>query len=430
MKHKYKTNVELEKINKKLLATTIVGWSLNFLLVLFLILASIFGKKAQSVSAESYSPNNKYYYHLNYESWTPSGGYYDIPSSTLEYVMEDNGIDTSRQPSGTSVLQYKYLTYDLPIGTQVKVSSDNYINVNYIRYTFYTLRDGDNDVYWSLNNVKLASDESFNTTYDVISKHTLVAGDYDYAVYTYKDIYSTEEFYSINGNKYLYTITTLSSFVFNKAFNYNAPLGTTIDGLYGDTSWDSSGQNMRYKTYNVGYFLSNGQVYNQLKYWGIQSDGNTIYGMNSTASGQGLMSAPSGYWLYSMLYYVNTDTNTEVLVNARDLVPYNSSSGASLYYANSSTWQVDEYRYLYFLDDLSDANKLVLEKFNNNNQFAYSGTVASGDVNNVFTLVGSAFASWLPILGLSILPNITLGMLLFIPLVGMLVFAIIRIIKK
>lgn len=48
----------------------------------------------------------------------------------------------------------------------------------------------------------------------------------------------------------------------------------------------------------------------------------------------------------------------------------------------------------------------------------------------MFSLFNNAFSSLLPILSVSILPNITLGMLLFIPLVGGIIVVIIRLVKK
>lgn len=50
--------------------------------------------------------------------------------------------------------------------------------------------------------------------------------------------------------------------------------------------------------------------------------------------------------------------------------------------------------------------------------------------NSVFDIFTNAFDSVLPILSIAILPNITLGMLLFIPLIGAIIVIIIRVVKK
>jgi len=218
---------------------------------------------------------------------------------------------------------------------------------------------------------------------------------------------------------------TKETFIFNKVFNYNAPLGTTIGGAYGDASFDSAGENMRYINIDCGYFYSNGQLFNQIQYWAIQSAGNTILSnVNGTTSPT---SAPSGYWIYSFIYYRNTITEDEVLVNYHEQLPLGQTTK---YYNNASVWINDSFRYITFLEPLDEENRLIINSFNNNNQTAYYGNIGSDDITNIFSLIGSAFSSWLPILSMSILPSVTIGMLLFIPLVAMLVFAIIRIIKK
>lgn len=59
-----------------------------------------------------------------------------------------------------------------------------------------------------------------------------------------------------------------------------------------------------------------------------------------------------------------------------------------------------------------------------------TSTQINGDIGDVFSLFTSAFTGLAGLFSITILPGITVGMLLFLPLVAIIVFAIIKIIKK
>lgn len=58
------------------------------------------------------------------------------------------------------------------------------------------------------------------------------------------------------------------------------------------------------------------------------------------------------------------------------------------------------------------------------------GSNVNGEIGDVFTLISGAFSGLTGLFSIGILPGITFGMLLFIPLVAGVVFAIVKIIKK
>lgn len=216
-----------------------------------------------------------------------------------------------------------------------------------------------------------------------------------------------------------------TKFVFNKVFNYNAPYFYTLSAPY-IPSINATTSRYAVKTYDVGWFFTNGQLFDTIEVWYLVSTGEVAYiddkGIRQTA--------PNGGGVYNYMYFRNSVTSAEVMVNWRDAIGYTDGNASSVAYLSTSTWRVDSFRSILFLQPLSDENKMNIEQFNNNNQVYTSGYLVSGEVNDVFSLVASAFTGLLPILGVYLLPNITIGTLLFVPLVAMLVFAIIRIIKK
>lgn len=63
-------------------------------------------------------------------------------------------------------------------------------------------------------------------------------------------------------------------------------------------------------------------------------------------------------------------------------------------------------------------------------EYIYSNSSLDGNTANLFSLFSSAFSGIASILAIQVLPGFTLGILLFVPLVAIIVFALIRIIKK
>jgi len=239
---------------------------------------------------------------------------------------------------------------------------------------------------------------------------------------------------------WFYTINLVDTFTFNKEYNYNAPVSNNLNNDYIDKyilmdGWQNEYISSYYrgKSLSLPYFISNGQVFNKILWvteWSTsQGTGNEILYATSENDYYGI---PDGKEVFSRLEYVNTNTNTSVIVNMRNTYTGYSSVFSLPYnaYVDGSTWINDAYRYLTILGNLTTQQQININAFNNNNQTSVSGFVGSGSVDNVFTLVASSFTAWLPVLSTYLLPGITIGMLLFIPLVAMLVFAIIRIIKK
>lgn len=234
------------------------------------------------------------------------------------------------------------------------------------------------------------------------------------------------------------------AFEFNKAFNYNAPLGITIEQVY---STPSAGNNnldnwttltsktengitiitSGYYEYDLGGFYSNGIYYEKIRaYYAITLD--YCEGVNTNGVRVPTPVKENALIYYNLRYVIG---NTEVIVNKHDRDVMTGVSNTQFwYYKNSSTWINDAFRYIKLVTPLNDDIRVKLYAFNNNNQYSY-GLPAGEDVgNNVFTLIATSFSGILPILSVAILPGITIGMLIFVPLVVTIIWAIISIIKK
>lgn len=218
-------------------------------------------------------------------------------------------------------------------------------------------------------------------------------------------------------------------FTFNASFNYNAPSSLQYNAVYmgqiPDSWWTYGSQDLgvAYKDYDIGWFSSNGKLFNKIRWYCLAGTGVSVVIDDKIVTLE-----YAGNWVYTMMYYVNTWSNEAVVVNTRDSIPYDD--GNNRYFANSSTWQVPAYRRIRILQTPTQSTIDLLGSFNNNNVYDVGGLTVGGYFPDVFTLVGSAFTGILPILTLQILPSVTIGTLLFVPLVAILVFAIIRIIKK
>jgi len=119
----------------------------------------------------------------------------------------------------------------------------------------------------------------------------------------------------------------------------------------------------------------------------------------------------------SQMPYMWSDINYKYLyLNKADLdrVPYPLTSSSSSNYSvlTNKTWR--EILLLGYADT----------------QYTSYGDNSSNGLGGVFTLIASAFTGLMPLLNIQILPNITLGLLLFIPLIATIIIVVIRLVKK
>lgn len=215
----------------------------------------------------------------------------------------------------------------------------------------------------------------------------------------------------------------ISTFEFAKQINYNAPYGWDISSTFINDSYFDSSHLVKVTTYDLPLFLSGGFVFDQIKVY----YSNAIATSFIDSEGNRQVFSSYSFCYYEQMEYINSRTSTGQVVNKRDYLSWSSGNDSGKSVTRSSNWLSNDFQKLEFFEDLTPQVRLNLNQFNNN-QYGDSFAIASNNnigLGNVFELLTMAFSSWLPILAIQIVPGITLGLLMFIPLIaGILVFVI------
>lgn len=211
-----------------------------------------------------------------------------------------------------------------------------------------------------------------------------------------------------------------TTYYFNEQINYNAFQNATID-----TPFVVGGSTGAQEVYN-GVFVSGGEVFDSIKIRYI--DANAVYFKKPDASGN--IKGSSGSVYFTFLEYWNSTTNRVVVVNQRDMQAQEISGGIAHVVLNSSTWKSQTYRKIIALNGLSDSETTALGRLNNNSSNINNGINGNVDIGDTFTLLGSAFSSWLSIFNISILPGLTLGVFFFLPVIVSIIVLVFKAVKK
>lgn len=220
----------------------------------------------------------------------------------------------------------------------------------------------------------------------------------------------------------------VATFSFYDSWNYNAPyLRTTADLFIDESSFVNQTPVSINKTYYVGPFVSNGEQYDTIILTYFNGYG-TRYSTDGT-SYKTQSSSGFGYW--NTMLYQDSNTGSSKLVSQRNFISIQSGSNTDLQTSlvSGSSWVNKNYQKLAFYKAVNDETNLA--QFNNNldvNGFNnFSGSVGLSDVFNIIAL---GFQSWLPIFNIQIIPGITIGLLLFMPLISGIIIFIIWIVKR
>lgn len=215
------------------------------------------------------------------------------------------------------------------------------------------------------------------------------------------------------------------TFTFNKQINYNAPQNASLESPFVLHSF--SGNEAVYTiSYNLPSFMSNGEVFDTIKIWYFK--GYSMRYLDGTIQ----VNDNQGTAYYNYMEYIDSTLGTTVMVNYRNFVNGNVEGSVQTYLTNGSEWVNENYRVLIFNTELTPNQTTHLSQFNNQN-FNNNGFSAIGEdvgVGNVFSLMGSAFAGLTALWSIQLLPNITLGLLLFMPLIVIVIITIIKLVKR
>lgn len=159
-------------------------------------------------------------------------------------------------------------------------------------------------------------------------------------------------------------------------------------------------------------------------------------------------------FVFTTMYYLDYDTSVSDFAHpiaSCRVFDYRLPTGGSEYepvymVKDDYNWASDEYRHIYISE--SDLQTYPIQS---DSQFSgylpyydmtlleiltsddvYYTSVATSDVGlgGVFTLMGTAFTSFIPLFQIQIIPGITLGLLFFLPLIGTIIIVIIRLVKR
>lgn len=431
-----KNNERKEKIKSLLLKTLhVICYILSIAFIGICVFSGVQScQKSNRVNAESSAPirqllnvNNQsisdyldeydlYYFNLNNPTFS---------GSFMTDLLTDFGLPTEAVSTNVGTVRSFRFYFNSP--SYVLNNSNNEIySTSFINYDFavYRSNDDNNIRFWCLKLINFNyNDELFQLT---LNKNVADANDLTYTTYDYTFLFSNSDVWNITSFYRFFKLadkSDYSDFSFNQQFNYNAPMAVSVSSPYGaGVIGGVESSSFTTLTYDTGWFLSNGQLFNQIQLWYQKSDGLT-FDFNGT-----FKNGPRGMWSYSFMYYVNTYSNIMTTVNRRDIKAIEHNNAFTYGQLNSSTWVVDQYRYIKFLTPLSDSLKDNINQFNNNN-YNYSNGSISGS-SDIFTLLSMAFTSLIPFLSTNILPSISIGVLLFLPTIVGIIVIIFNLLRK
>lgn len=228
----------------------------------------------------------------------------------------------------------------------------------------------------------------------------------------------------------LFDIYELSDNYFNFAsqINYYAPYGQDIDSYFvNDADMVSSSSYSLKVILSKQPFISGGYVFDTIRLRYQNAIANTYLDNNGNRQTWGV----NGFASYSFTEYVNTATNLVVIVNERIVQPWSDGNSSGYNQTLGSKWVSKNYQSIRFFADISDIQLTSLSTLNNS---SFSGGYIVNDNNigleSAFSLIGQAFSSVTGLLTISVLPGITLGLLLFLPLIAGIIVAIIWVVKR
>lgn len=383
-----------QKMRKPLMILSFVG---NILFLLFIIVGCVGEKKkAQQTQAE----DNRVLTLVNTQ-WTYNDSFSETPNGTS---LIDNRDDNNE----TYAVRYTIPNYDgvfvsLNFKTQRDIHASAVISGNKL------------GEYGTQTNVIFAS-------YDKIF-HSWFWVDDEFKNIFFSDYQSPiNDTQNINLINWYYDNATLLSdapvrFEFLSQINYNGPFGQSIDSMFINANNTSS------TTFiiDLPFFVSNGNVYNQIKCWYLNGASMGYKADNGTVA----TNTNNQTWYFQSMEYINTITQESTTVNYRKFEVGNNTT-----LVKGSTWKASSYRYLYINSSLTPEQRESLECFNNDYFSGVTDVTSDVGIGNVFTLLGSAFGGLTALWSIQILPGLSLGLFLFLPLIVIVIITIIKLVKR
>lgn len=210
------------------------------------------------------------------------------------------------------------------------------------------------------------------------------------------------------------------SFSFNEQINYNAPVNTSFNQLF-----IASSDTSKNITIDLPFFESAGMIFNRIRFVYVSAVGSRM-----KIDEQVVVNNTSGYY-FNYMSYENTISNTSKVVNLRNYGDTTANGNYATYVDYGSYWVDLRYRTISFENDLEDYYLSLLNPINNNNLSGSNG-YNGGNVglDTVFNLLGNSMSALLGLFNISIIPGLTIGVLMFLPLVVTIIVLVFKAVKK
>ena len=250
-------------------------------------------------------------------------------------------------------------------------------------------------------------------------------------------LYDTQTFAVAINNNYngdYQEVNTLFASLFPPLNYYDIHLAENwnIHTLFGDGVFFIGAQTSQTLTIvNNAVFSVNGQFFTTIKVR-IEADHDRVVAKDSS----GVYTAyeyQQGYGFISFVMFENNLTGRQLIVMSLETnIGTSENSGYikdSLHFINSNYQYVRLFDYNLRTSCTSPRPISYYDLFFMNNSIGQNGG-SYGEIGDVFGLFTQTFSGLTGLFSIKVLNGITIGMLLFLPLVGIIIFAIIKIIKK
>lgn len=186
----------------------------------------------------------------------------------------------------------------------------------------------------------------------------------------------------------------------------------------------SSGGQFNIQRLNGFTFSVNGNTYNQIVFEWASAMGLAFGEDRTTITANDL-------WYLSKVMYGTENGKLDIVYQPSWGVKADGNS----YFKGSYEWTSDIYRFIK-VETLTESNIVLDNVGHSPRQWLNILTTSEGNgyyegsTGDAFGLLTAAFSAIIPLFSVMVLPNITLGLLLFLPLIGAIIVLIIRVVKK
>lgn len=434
------------KILKRVLDFVIYTWAL--ILTITLIVGSCSNKNSGNVKQK-----------LN-KGLLPSSFTYSYVSNFYE------GEQTTSQNWSKSLVQGLGLTWEMTTDNlgpnqAYDMLGDNYYwfnNGDYIKVTSFNLvcnqipYDPSSPGNYRFNVPSacyLYLESGYYVTYFTKVQNNMTNWDYDFTDIQLirTDDNSPSSSYILNNYFTLYDSHLIGdwSFGFNQVISPNVMVGVNSDSVAIPSSSFNVQQPLVSVSLDLPYFTSGKLVFNRITcqfltsfYEDAYPDANIgyySYIYDNIDLGMNKFRLQDGWGICVDVIYSNTLSQYSVSVCSREWNVETLLGVDVKFYTRHFKWLEQSYREINFITKPSQNDISKIVSLNNGIDTSIGGSVPSTDGNtatlfDVFSLLSGAFASLLPIFSISIIPGLTIGVLIFLPFVVTIIILVVKAVKK